>query len=105
MEQVFVHDVIFPVCGSSGGSNESIPCWILVSARVEPLPYPHGKGCAYIKGRNYVVPTDVSDVFKEVAVHRLQLSCESQSQSCDSRRDHFHDSGKRGAASSGERQG
>ena len=30
---------------------------------------------------------------------------ESQSQSCDSRRDHFHDSGKRGAASSGEKTG
>ena len=36
------------------------------------------KASAYIKGRNYVVPTDVSDVFKEVAVHRLQLSAKAR---------------------------
>ena len=36
------------------------------------------KASAYIKGRNNVVPTDVSDVFKEVAVHRLQLSAKAR---------------------------
>lgn len=59
--------------------RESIPCWILVSARVGTIALTRmAKASAYIKGRNYVVPTDVSDVFKEVAVHRLQLSAKAR---------------------------
>jgi len=36
------------------------------------------KASAYVKGRNYVLPTDVSDVFKEVAMHRIQLSAKAR---------------------------
>lgn len=33
---------------------------------------------AYLKGRNYVIPEDVSSVFASVAVHRLRLSPEAK---------------------------
>ena len=33
---------------------------------------------AYVHGRNYVIPKDVSDMFPHIAVHRLRLSAESK---------------------------
>ena len=33
---------------------------------------------AYVHGRNYVIPKDVSDMFPHIAIHRLRLSTESK---------------------------
>ena len=33
---------------------------------------------AYVQGRNYVIPKDVSDMFPHIAVHRLSLSSEAK---------------------------
>ena len=33
---------------------------------------------AYVQGRNYVIPKDVSDMFPYIAVHRLRLSSEAK---------------------------
>ena len=59
VEQVFVHDD-FPVCGPSGGSDERASDADLgISPRGTIALTRMAKASAYIKGRNYVVPTDV----------------------------------------------
>ena len=36
------------------------------------------KACAYLNGRNYVVPSDVQKVFLPVITHRLMLTPEAE---------------------------
>ena len=36
------------------------------------------KACAYLNGREYVVPDDVKAVFPAVAAHRIQLSTKAR---------------------------
>ena len=79
VEQVFVHDVIFQYVAHLVAAAREHPMLDLgISPRGTIALTRMAKASAYIKGRNYVVPTDVSDVFKEVAVHRLQLSAKAR---------------------------
>ena len=79
VEQVFVHDVIFQYVAHLVAATREHPMLDLgISPRGTIALTRMAKASAYIKGRNYVVPTDVSDVFKEVAVHRLQLSAKAR---------------------------
>ena len=79
VEQVFVHDVIFQYVAHLVAETREHPMLDLgISPRGTIALTRMAKASAYIKGRNYVVPTDVSDVFKEVAVHRLQLSAKAR---------------------------
>ena len=36
------------------------------------------RASAYVQGRNYVIPKDVSDMFPYIAIHRLRLSSEAK---------------------------
>ena len=79
VEQVFVHDVIFQYVAHLVAATREHPMLDLgISPRGTIALTRMAKASAYIKGRNYVVPTYVSDVFKEVAVHRLQLSAKAR---------------------------
>ena len=79
VEQVFVHDVIFQyVAHLVAATREHSMLDLGISPRGTIALTRMAKASAYIKGRNYVVPTDVSDVFKEVTVHRLQLSAKAR---------------------------
>ena len=79
VEQVFVHYVIFQYVAHLVAATREHPMLDLgISPRGTIALTRMAKASAYIKGRNYVVPTDVSDVFKEVAVHRLQLSAKAR---------------------------
>ena len=73
VEQVFVHDVIFQyVAHLVAATREHSMLDLGISPRGTIALTRMAKASAYM------VPTDVSDVFKEVAVHRLQLSAKAR---------------------------
>ena len=78
MEQVFVHDVIFQYVPIWYATREHPMLDLGISPRGTIAPT-YGKGFrAYIKRKKLCGSPDVSDVFKEVAVHRLQLSAKAR---------------------------
>jgi MoxR-like ATPase len=79
VEQIFVHDVIYQYVAHLVAATREHPMLDLgISPRGTIALMKMSKASAYVKGRNYVVPTDVTQVFKEVALHRLQLSAKAR---------------------------
>lgn len=79
VEQIFVHDVIYKYVAHLVAATREHPMLDLgISPRGTIALTKMSKASAYIKGRNYVVPEDVSDVFQEVALHRIQLSAKAR---------------------------
>jgi len=79
VEKIFVHDVIYQYIAHLVAATREHPMLDLgISPRGTIALTKMAKASAYVKGRNYVLPTDVSDVFKEVAMHRIQLSAKAR---------------------------
>lgn len=74
-EQVFVHDRIFQYIAELSASSRSHQLVELgISPRGTLAVTNMAKAHAFVQGRDYLIPTDVSDVFPDVAGHRLVLS-------------------------------
>lgn len=75
VEQVFVHDRIFQYIAELSASSRSHQLVELgISPRGTLAVTNMAKAHAFVQGRDYLIPTDVSDVFPDVAGHRLVLS-------------------------------
>lgn len=75
VEQVYVHKTVYEYIVELVNETRNHEMVELgISPRGALALSKIAKAGAYIKGRNFVTPNDVSDVFADVAVHRLILS-------------------------------
>lgn len=73
--QVFIADAIYDYVSELAESSRSNPYVVLgISPRGALAVCRAAKACAYLNGRDYVVPEDVVEVFTDVCAHRLVLS-------------------------------
>ena len=76
---VFIHDVLYQYIAHLGRRTREHPMLQLgVSPRGTIALTRMAKASAYLNGRNYVVPSDVSDVFKDVVIHRIMMNAKAR---------------------------
>ncbi|MBA4698020.1 MAG: MoxR family ATPase [Ruminococcus sp.] len=79
VREVYVHDMIYMyIAQLAKATREKEDIVMGLSPRGAVALTAMAKAGAYLKGRDYVVPDDVSDVFSCVAVHRIQLSAKAR---------------------------
>lgn len=79
VREVYVHDMIYMyIAQLAKVTREKEDIVMGLSPRGAVALTAMAKAGAYLKGRDYVVPDDVSDVFSCVAVHRIQLSAKAR---------------------------
>ena len=79
VEQVFIHDVLYQYIAHLVAATREHPMLQLgVSPRGTIALTRMAKASAYLNGRNYVVPSDVSDVFKDVVIHRIMMNAKAR---------------------------
>lgn len=79
VEQVFIHDVLYQYIAHLVAATREHPMLQLgVSPRGTIALTRMAKASAYLNGRNYVVPSDVSDVFKDVVNHRIMMNAKAR---------------------------
>lgn len=79
VEQIFVHNAVFAyIARLAKATREQEMITTGLSPRGTVSLASMARACAYIKGREYAVPEDVSQVFIEVAAHRILLSTKAK---------------------------
>lgn len=79
VREVYVHDMVYMyIAQLAKATREKEDIVMGLSPRGAVALTAMAKAGAYLKGRDYVVPDDVSDVFPCVAVHRIQLSAKAR---------------------------
>lgn len=78
-EEVFVHDVIYTYIAQLAKMTREME-WVAMglSPRGTVAMTAMARAEAYLKGRGYVVPEDVEDVFSCTAIHRIRLSTKAK---------------------------
>lgn len=78
-EDVFVHDVVYTYIAQLAKKTREME-WIAMglSPRGTVAMTAMARAGAYLKGRGYVVPEDVAEVFSCTAIHRIQLSTKAK---------------------------
>lgn len=78
-EDVFVHDVVYTYIAQLAKKTREME-WIAMglSPRGTVAMTAMARAGAYLKGRGYVVPEDVAEVFSCTAIHRMQLSTKAK---------------------------
>lgn len=78
-EEVFVHDVIYTYIAQLAKMTREME-WVAMglSPRGTVAMTAMARAEAYLKGRGYVVPEDVGDVFSCTAIHRIRLSTKAK---------------------------
>ena len=75
VENVYIHQVIYEyIIALSNASRDHEMIELGISPRGSLALSKMAKSVAYLKGREYVIPNDVQEVFPDVAYHRLVLS-------------------------------
>ena len=81
VSQIFTHPVIYKYIVELSRATRQHPCLALgLSPRASLAAASMARATAYLKGRSYVLPDDVLEVFPDVARHRLRLSGQAQAQ-------------------------
>ena len=79
MSEIFVHDAVYSyIARLSKATREQEMISLGLSPRGTIALASMAKACAYLNGREYVVPDDVRAVFPAVAAHRIQLSTKAK---------------------------
>lgn len=79
VREVYVHDMVYMyIAQLAKATRERENIVMGLSPRGAVALTAMAKAGAYLKGRDYVVPDDVSDVFSCVTVHRIQLSAKAR---------------------------
>lgn len=80
VSQVYVSDAVYEYIADLAEETRNNPLIKLgLSPRGSIALMRMSKACAFIYGRDYVIPEDVADIFSDVAAHRLLLSTKSKS--------------------------
>lgn len=78
-EQVFIHDRVYEyIAELAKRTREKDMITVGLSPRGTVALAAMAQANAYVKGREYVLPKDVQDVFLPVSVHRIQLSAKAK---------------------------
>ncbi len=79
VDQIFVHERIFRYMAElAKATRENEWTELGLSPRGAVALTAMAKACAYIKGRAFVVPSDVAEVFDDVAGHRIFLNMKAK---------------------------
>ena len=79
VEQVFVHDSIYAYIVSLVSATRNNPYIDLgISPRGTIACTKMAKAYAYLCGRNYVIPEDVTAIFADIAKHRIVLNTKAR---------------------------
>ena len=79
VDQIFVHERIFRYMAElAKATRENEWTELGLSPRGAVALTAMAKACAYIKGRAFVVPSDVAEVFGDVAGHRIFLNMKAK---------------------------
>ena len=79
VEQVFVHDNIYAYIVSLVSATRNNPYIDLgISPRGTIACTKMAKAYAYLCGRNYVIPEDVTAIFADIAKHRIVLNTKAR---------------------------
>lgn len=74
-EQIFIHDRIYEYLAELAAETRRDPMLDLgISPRGTLALAQMSRACAYLAGRDYVLPSDVEDIFADVTLHRIHLS-------------------------------
>lgn len=87
VDQVFIHDAIYEYIAqlvNATRKNDMIK--LGVSPRGTLALCRMAKSAAFLSGRDYVLPDDVTEIFKDVAAHRLILDARASIAGCDARK-------------------
>lgn len=75
VEKVYIHEVIYKyIIELSNATRADDRIELGISPRGSLALSKMTKAAAYLKGREYVIPNDVQEVFEDVAYHRIVLS-------------------------------
>lgn len=78
-EQIFIHDRVYRYMAElAAATREHSMLELGLSPRGTLCLAKMSKAAAYLNGRNYVTPSDVVLVFKDVALHRIRLSSKAR---------------------------
>lgn len=84
VEQVFTHPLVYQYIVELSRATRQHSCVALgLSPRASLAAAGMARATAYLKGRRYVLPDDVVQVFPDVARHRLRLNAQAQTQRKD----------------------
>lgn len=76
---IFVHDVVYEYIGKLVTETREHPMVeVGISPRGTIALTKAAKAIAYLRGRDYVIPEDVEEMFASVARHRIQLSSKAR---------------------------
>ncbi|MBQ7776119.1 MAG: MoxR family ATPase [Lachnospiraceae bacterium] len=79
VEQIHVHDNVYKyICKLMAATRENPYIELGVSPRGTIACTRMAKARAFILGRNYVIPEDVADVYKDIAKHRIVLNTKAR---------------------------
>lgn len=79
VKAVFVHDLVYEYIGKLVTETREHPMIeVGISPRGTIALTKAAKAMAYLRGRDYVVPEDVRDIFESVARHRIQLNSKAR---------------------------
>lgn len=75
VEEVFIHEEVYQyMVDLADATRKSDMLELGLSPRGTLALSKMAQACAYLKGRTFVIPEDVSEVFSDVAVHRIRRS-------------------------------
>ena len=81
VEKVFTHPVIYKYIVELSRATRQHACIALgLSPRASLAAASMARATAYLKGRSYVLPDDVIEVFPDIARHRLRLNSQAQAE-------------------------
>ena len=79
VREIFVHDLIFRYMAElAKATRENEWIELGLSPRGSVALTAMSKACAFLKGRKYVIPADVAEVFPCVATHRIFLNIKAK---------------------------
>lgn len=74
VEKIFIHEVVYEyIVDLVSATREHDMVELGISPRGSLALSKMAKATAYLKGRDYVIPNDVEEIFPDVALHRIHL--------------------------------
>lgn len=74
VERLFIHEVVYEyIVDLVSATREHEMVELGISPRGSLALSKMAKAMAYLKGRDYVIPNDVEEIFPDVALHRIRL--------------------------------
>lgn len=74
VEKIFIHEVVYEyIVDLVSATREHDMVELGISPRGALALSKMAKATAYLKGRDYVIPNDVEEIFPDVALHRIRL--------------------------------